>query len=184
MNEVSKTELAKAINKSGAIVTRLINQGILDKCFTKNGKKLYLDKSIKAIIKAKGSDYLERDIVLDATTPDEIKHDNSIYTDEAKNELEVFLVQEPSPARKVDMIDKYWSGRIRRQKFMQEEGELISTHDAKVAVDTLLTPLNQFLDDIGNNLKNHFPDVSIEIIEWINEETNRQKEQLRLKEWD
>ena len=115
---------------------------------------------------------------------DKVKEDISIYTDEAKQELEVFLSQEPSPARKVDMIDKFWSGRIRRQKFLEADGELISVPDAKAAIETILAPFNQYLDDMGNNLKNHFPDVPLEVVEWINEENNRQKEQLQVKEWD
>lgn len=184
MTEVSKSELAKNINKSGAIVTRLISNGILDDCFTPNGKKLYLEKSIKAIIKAKGSDYLSKEIIIENTTSDKVKEDNTIYTDEAKQELEKFLNQEPSPARKVDMIDKFWSGRIRRQKFLEADGELIPVQDAKAAIETILAPFNQYLDDMGNNLKNHFPDVPLEVVEWINEENNRQKEQLQVKEWD
>ena len=184
MQEVNKTELAKKINKSGAIVTRLISSGILDDCFTPNGKKLYLEKAIKAIIKAKGSDYLSVGTVVENSTPKEIKQNDNIYTDEAREELELFLSQEPSPARKVDMIDKFWSGRIRRQKFLEADGELISVPDAKAAIETVLSPFNQYLDDMGNNLKNHFPDISIEVVEWINEENNRQKEQLQVKEWD
>ena len=184
MEEVNKSQLAKKINKSGAIVTRLISSGILDNCFTANGKKLFLDKSIKAIIKAKGSDYLSINTVVETSTPDTIKQDTNIYTDEAKQELEEFLSKELSPSRKVDMIDKFWSGRIRRQKFLEADGELISVPNAKAAIETILAPFNQYLDDMGNNLKNHFPDVPLEVIEWINEENNRQKEQLQVKEWD
>lgn len=184
MEEVNKSQLAKKINKSGAIVTRLISSGILDNCFTPNGKKLFLDKSIKAIIKAKGSDYLSIGTVVETSTPETIKQDTSIYTDEAKQELEEFLSKESSPARQVDMIDKFWSGRIRRQKFLEADGELIPVTDAKAAIETILSPFNQYLDDMGNNLKNHFPDVPLEVVEWINEENNRQKEQLQVKEWD
>lgn len=184
MQELTKTELAKFINRSSSIITRLAKDGIFDECFTKTGKKLYLEKAIRAIIKSKGIDYLDKNIVQEFTTPLKAKENPKVNNLESRTELDDLLELEESPLKQVEIIDKYWSGRLRRQKFLEAEGELLSVHDAKVAIDILLTPLNQYLNDMGNSLKNHFPDAPSEIVEWIDEENNRQKEQLRVKEWD
>ena len=182
MTKVNKGELAKKIGKSGAIVTRLINDGVLNSSFTPDGKKIFLEKAIHAIIMNKGRDYISVDI--DIELPKIEKENTALYTVENLDELQELLDQEPSPSKKIEMMDKFWSYKIRKQKFLEAEGELLSVHDAKVAIDSILSPLNQYLNDMGNNLKNHFPDIENEFIEWINEENNRQKEHLKVKEWD
>ena len=92
MQELTKTELAKFINRSSSIVTRLAKDGVLDDCFTKSGKKLYLEKAIKAIIKAKGIDYLDKSIVQEYTTPAEAKENPKVNNLESRTELDDLLV--------------------------------------------------------------------------------------------
>lgn len=182
MTQVSKSGLAKEINKSPAIVTRLINSGILDSCFTPDGKRMYLEKAITAIIHAKGSDYLSNTI--EKTIPNSIVNNIEINNSEARAELDTFLEAEPSPSRQVDMIDKFWSGRIRRQKFLQEEGELITVDDAKKAVDILFTPLNKALDDLPTDFKSHFQETSQEAIIFLQNYINDAKEALKAHSWE
>jgi len=69
-------------------------------------------------------------------------------------------------------------------KRRQLEGELITVDDAKAAFETLLAPLNKYLDDLGNSIKNHFPDVDDEVIDWVSGEINRQKELLQGYSWE
>ena len=57
MIEVNKKELAREIGKTGAIVTKLAKEGVLDGCFTSTGK-IDLESAIKAIIRVKGDDYI------------------------------------------------------------------------------------------------------------------------------
>lgn len=184
MEEVTKAELARKINKSGAIITRLINQGVLDKCFTPNGKKLFLDKSLIAIVKAKGSDYINSSIIVDFATKEAIKEDESIFTSEAKDELNEYLSQEPSPSKQIDMIDKFWSGRIRRQKFMVEESQLIPVADAKAVIEAVFTPINAKLDELPIMLKSHFNEVSLEAMRWLADEINQIKTDSQSAEFD
>lgn len=68
-------------------------------------------------------------------------------------------------------------------KRRQLEGELITVDDAKAAFETLLAPLNKYLDDLGNSIKNHFPDVDDEVVDWVSGEINRQKELLQEYSW-
>ena len=58
MIEVNKKELAREIGKTGAIVTKLAKEGVLDGCFTPRGK-IDLKKAIEAIIRIKGAGYLD-----------------------------------------------------------------------------------------------------------------------------
>lgn len=69
-------------------------------------------------------------------------------------------------------------------KRRQLEGELITVDDAKAAFETLLAPLNKYLDDLGNSIKNHFPDVDDEVVDWVSGEINRQKELLQEYSWE
>jgi len=181
MTEVNKSELAKHLGVKPPMITKHIKAGTLDKCFTPNGKKLYLEKAVQAIALSQKKDSKK---IVEVMTPSEIKEDENLFTDNANEELNLLLLNAQSPSQKVQIIKDFWIGKINRQKFLEAEGELLPVHDAKVAIDTILTPLNQHMNDMGNNLKNHFPDIPNEVIEWIDEENNRQKEQLRVKEWD
>ena len=60
MKEVSKSELAKIIGKSGATITNLVKAGALDNCFTPAGK-IYLEKALDAITKTKGEDFIKNE---------------------------------------------------------------------------------------------------------------------------
>lgn len=182
MTKVTKGELAQKIGKSGAIVTRLINSGVLNSSFTSDGKKIYLEKAIKAIIMNKGIDYIKVDIDVDIDIPS--VEEEKIYTAQNEEELQGYLDQEPSPSKKIDMMDKFWSYKIRQQKFLEADGQLISLSDAKAALEKLLTPLNQYLDDQSTNLKNHFPHLESDILSFIAEQNNRMKQQLRSNEWE
>ena len=181
MTEVNKSQLAKHLGVKPPMVTKHIKSGILDKCFTRNGKKLILEKAVEAIALARKSDSKS---VIDVITPSDIKEDTSLFNVQSSDELSKLLKDAQSPSQKVQIIKDYWIGKINRQKFMEAEGELISVPDAKASVETLLTPLNQYLNDQANHLKNNFPDLSSEVVLWITNENNRQKEQLKGYSWD
>ena len=181
MTEVNKSELAKHLGVKPPMVTKHIKSGTLDKCFTPNGKKLYLEKAVQAIALSQKKDSKK---IVEVMTPQDVKDDENLFTDDANEQLQALIDSAQSPSQKVQIIKDFWVGKINRQKFLEAEGELLSVHDAKVAIDAILTPLNQHMNDMGNNLKNHFPDIPNEVIEWIDEENNRQKEQLKVKEWD
>lgn len=181
MAEVSKSELAKYLGVSQAMVSKHVKSGILDKCFSPNGKKLILEKAIQAIALSKTKDTT---LLVKSTIPNEIKNNESLDNKETQNELVALLKDAQSPSQKVQIIKDFWIGKINRQKFLENEGELITVQDAKVAIDALLSPLNQYMNDQGNHLKNNFPDLPNEVVEWIDDENNRQKEQLRVIKWD
>lgn len=197
---ISKSELARANGVSAAYISKLFKKGIFEDCM--EGKKIlrdcalarYLDikdpardnqrasnRNKKLSEKSLDKETLEKDI--DKTTSETIKK-TDLYNADNIEELESLLLQVKTANQKVQLIKDFWAGKLNKQKFLKEEGELLPLDDAKKAVDKLLTPLNQYLNDQGNNLKNHFPDLPKEVVEWINKENNRQKEQLREKEWE
>lgn len=180
MVEVNKSELAAQLGVKPSMVSKHVKSGVLDGCYTPNGKKLYLEKAIQAIALSRKKGSEESDTA--TNTLDDIPE--QIYTAESQGELSKLLLLAKSPSQKVQITKDFWVGKINRQKFLEAEGELISIKDAKVALETLIGPLNQYLNDQGNNLKNNFPNVSGEVMEWIDEENNRQKEQLRVTQWD
>ncbi|MCD6432951.1 MAG: hypothetical protein J7L21_02825 [Sulfurimonas sp.] len=180
MTEVNKGELAKHIGKSAAIVSRLINNGIMNDCFTPSGKKIYLEKALKAITLAKGNDYLGLEII----TNDKIKNNSSVYNAESITELEDLLRLEKSPSRKIEMMDKFWAYKIKKQKFKQEEGELITVDDAKATIEVLFSPLDRKLNDLHIDLKSRFAEIPIDAIEWLSDYINDMKKSISEYEWE
>jgi len=180
MVEVNKSELAAQLGVKPSMVSKHVKSGVLDGCYTPNGKKLYLEKAIQAIALSRKKGSEEGEVA--TNTLDDIPE--QIYTAESQGELSKLLLLAKSPSQKVQITKDFWVGKINRQKFLEAEGELISIKDAKIALETLIGPLNQYLNDQGNNLKNNFPNISVEVMEWIDEENNRQKEQLRVTQWD
>ena len=181
MIEINKSQLAKQLGVSSPMVTKYVKSGVLDECFTPNGKKLYLEKATQAIAmsKKRGSDapVEEREI-------DKAMQSPVIFTEESQNELSALLLLAKSPSQKVQITKDFWLGKLNRQKFLEAEGELISVAEAKAAIETILVPLNQYLNDQGNHLKNNFPSLSNEVLSWVDDENNRQKEQLQVTQWD
>ena len=49
MIEVNKSQLAAQLGVKPSMVTKHVKSGVLDGCYTPNGKKLYLEKAIQAI---------------------------------------------------------------------------------------------------------------------------------------
>lgn len=180
MTEVTQAELSRQLGVSKSMIYKHVKSGILDKCFAPNGKKIYLEKAIQAIALSKKRDF---DDGIEKSIPKNYK-DKGLLNKDTESELKKLLSSAKTPHQKVQITKDFWQGQINRLKFFESEGELISVDDAKKAINELLSPFNQYLDDLGNHLKNHFPDVSKEVVEWVNEENNRQKEQLRLKQWD
>jgi len=179
MTEVTKTQLAQNLGVSAAMISKHVKSGVLDGCFVKGGKKLYLEKAIQAIALSKKRD----NEAFEVTVPENYK-DAGLLNGDNEKALKRLLAKAKTPHQKVQITKDFWQGQINRLKFLESEGELISVDDAKKAINELLSPFNQYLDDLGNHLKNHFPDVSKEVVEWINDENNRQKEQLRVKQWE
>ena len=58
MVEVNKSELAAQLGVKPSMVSKHVKSGVLDGCYTPNGKKLYLEKAIQAIAlsRKKGSE--------------------------------------------------------------------------------------------------------------------------------
>lgn len=182
MTEVNKTQLAKKLGVSSAMVSKHVKSGILDKCFTPNGKKIYLEKAIKSIELSKKREVSNN--LFEVTTPKEIINNKTIVNDEAREELQGLLTYAQSPSQKVQIIKEFWAGKINRQKFLQAEAELITVYEAKSVIEKIFVHLNQYLNDQASNIKNNFPDLPLEISRWIDDENNKQKEQLRIKNWE
>jgi len=125
----------------------------------------------------------ETNQIIEDFTDADIENDKNLYTNENLKELEEYLREAKSVSQKVQIIKDYWTGKINKQKYLEGEKQLIPMLDVKKAIDLLLTPLNHYLNDQANNLKNHFPEVPTEVIEWLSDENNRQKEQLRGYVW-
>lgn len=114
---------------------------------------------------------------------DEFIDSDEVFTDKNQKELKKLLEGATTSNQKVTIENTFWNSKINKLKALEAEKKLIPVDDAKKAIEVLIGPLNFYLDDQSNNIKNHFPDLSDEVIEWIAEENNRQKEQLRSFNW-
>lgn len=178
MTEVTKGELAVHLGVSGAMVSKYVRTGILDKCYTPNGKKLYLEKSIQAIESSR------KDFKKEHSPAPQNSIDPNIYNTENIEELDALLISVENPSQRVQVMKDYWTSRINRQKFLKEEGEIIYINEAKAAVEEIFNPLNKFLDDLPIQLKSHNQDVPIEAVKWLSDEINRMKKFIGEYQWN
>ena len=88
MKEVSKSELAKIIGKSGATVTNLVQARVLDNCFTPTGK-IYLEKAINAITISKGGDFVKRNEEPEATEKKQLQKTQFEILEEVEKEKSI-----------------------------------------------------------------------------------------------
>ena len=174
LTSVTKSELARHIGKSPQYISKLVRQGVFDKCMTPDGKKIYLEKALETLTKGR-----KRDFKPPIVPPKKVVDDPAIYNEESVEELNQLIAEAQSPSQKVQIIKDFWMGKISRQKFLQAEGELIPVADAKAVVEKIFTPFNKALDDLPVNLKAHFPEVSTEAVEWLIEYINTMKLEAR-----
>lgn len=176
MTEVNKSELAKYLDVRPSMVSKHVKAGTLDKCFTPNGKKLFLEKAVQAIALSQKRDPKK---TIEMTIPNEIKNNSDILNDESKDELEKLVNDAQSSSQKVQVIKDFWLGKINRQKFMEAEGELLTLKSAKAAVEAVFTPINAKLDELPLSLKSRFTKTELDAVKWLaNEIDNIKKESL------
>ena len=181
MTEVNKGQLATHLGVKAPMITKHVKAGTLDNCFTPDGKKLYLEKAVKAITLGKKRDYRK---ITETITPTNIQDDKEIYNNETKDELEVLLETAQSSSQKVQIIKDFWVGKINKQKFMVEDSQLLSVADAKAAIESVFTPINAKLDELPIMLKSHFNEVSLEAMRWLADEINQIKIDSQSAEFD
>lgn len=179
MKEVTKTQLAKHLGITPAMVSKHVRKGTLDKCYTSNGKKLYLEKAVAAISEAR------RDFVSPMSPHIEPKKSDEdiVYSEEDISDINELLRGVSNPSQRVQIQKDFWTAKTNRQKFLKEEGELIYMSDARAAVEEVFIPLNKFLDDLPTNLKSHNQGVPMDAIKWLSSEINRIKKSLGDREW-
>ena len=100
------------------------------------------------------------------------------------NELNELLDGVEDPVRRISMIKDYWAGKIQRQKFLKEKGELITVNDSKASVEAIYHPMSKKLDNIHIELKARFPEVPVEAIDWLAGETNNIKKTVQEYAWE
>ena len=174
LKKVTKSELAREIGKTPQYISKLVRQGLFDKCMAPDGKKIYLNKALEALSKGRRGKF-DHNVI----TPSSIKNDGQIYNADSLEELDLLLLDAKSPSQKVQIVKDFWLGKINRQKFLQNERELIPIHDAKATIEILFSPLSKKLDNLHIDLKARFTDVPLDAIEWISDEINSMKQSLQ-----
>ncbi len=167
LTEVTKAELARYLEVSSPMISKHVKSGILDKCFTPNGKRLYLEKATIAIKLSKRREPLE-------VTPQKIEDNKAICAEAVTVELVELLADAQSPSQKVQITKDYWTGKINRQKFMEQEGELMTLNQVRAILDDIGTPLSKAMDDLPFAYASRF-DISDEGMEWMQSHISRIK---------
>lgn len=130
----------------------------------------------------KGKDYVKdadlSSLEIDLSPPNE-DETAELFTANNIEELQELLDLEMSPSKKIDMMDKFWSYKIRQQKFMELEGELITISDAKAVINQVFAPISTALDSTPMQLKATFNDIPIEAVEWLSDRMNMIKNEAK-----
>jgi phage terminase Nu1 subunit (DNA packaging protein) len=159
---VNKAEFSREVGVSYSTVMNMTKKGIFDKCFTKDGKKLYLDCALKAYHGRNVLSY-PRNITMKASETIE----PVVYNTDSEDELAKLLLNVDDPYTRTRITNQFWDAKARRLKFLEAEGELIPLDEAKLAVSAVMVPFNKDLDDLPIQLKGHFPEVSQEAVDWL-----------------
>ena len=162
LKKVTKSELAREIGKTPQYISKLVRQGLFDKCMTPDGKKIYLNRALETLSKGRKGKFDHKVI-----TPSDVKNNEQIYNVDSVEALDLLLQDAQSPSQKVQITKDFWMGKINRQKFLQQEGELIPISDAKAIFERISTPFNQAINDLPFDLKARFTDVNDDAIEWL-----------------
>ena len=179
MNEklVNQSQLAKELGVTRGYISQLVKAGRFDTCFDPTGKKIMLKKALvkystELQIHRKKSKKLPKEY---KPTKKEPKIDSKIYNTDNKAELAALIGSAESPMHKINIESTFWQAKTRRLSFMEAEGELIPLADAKAAVEEIFTPINTKFNDMPVQFKAHFPEVSTEAVEWLDNFVNEVK---------
>lgn len=186
MQVVTVSELIKKVGwKSRNSYYKYKNNGVFKNCYVDgtDQKKLYLEKSIKAISKAKVRlTHLDYKSKGKKSLSQKVKG-TELDTTANNQELTNLLLDTDNAMQKVTITKDYWLGKINQQKFLKEEGELITVDSAKGAIEIMFTPLSRKLDDIHIDLKSRYPDIPLEAIEWLGNYVNDIKKSVSEHKW-
>jgi len=151
-------------------------------------KTTEIDDEKKKILIEKGEEFSKRKRVEEENK--EVVHEMSgsefmdIDDTDMPSELVSLLLDIDDSSKRVQIMKDFWSGKIQKQKFMKEKGELILVNDAKAVVEMLYHPFSKKLDNFHVDIKARFPDVQIEAIEWIQNELNDLKKSVQGYAWE
>jgi len=73
--------------------------------------------------------------------------------------------------------------KIAELTYKEKTGELMSVQHAKEVLEEYMIPFNHFLNDIPIQLKNQYPEIPTEAINWITEKINNQKRSYESHPW-
>ena len=102
---------------------------------------------------------------IESNTPVAVKEDEEIFTSENLDELNKLLKEADTPMIKVSIIDTFWSGKIKEAKYKEAIRELIPMHEAVGVVQVATTNFKTKMYEIPQQMKAHFPDMSIEMVD-------------------
>jgi len=148
------------------------------------------DSQREAIALAKINKRLESGEIDHNTAQDELRAieeviSAGILTDaDMPSELVELLSEIVDPSKALHISKEFWTAKIQKQKFLKEQGDLISLGDAKAVIDMLFSPMSARLDSLHVELKGRFPSVSIEATEWLGNEINNMKQMLQDHKWE
>ncbi|MEA1891618.1 MAG: hypothetical protein U9N33_02790 [Campylobacterota bacterium] len=186
MQIVSQSEAYRLTGVAVSIIGRYIKKGKLKRY---NKSDINLDEltalrnipSIKATeVKTKQAEDAKLKEV--KTVPQNIEN-TEIDNEENQEELKKLLKDANTPTQVVTITKDFWLGKINEQKYLKEQGELITLDSAKGVAEVMFSPLSRKLDDLHIDLKSRFPEISLEAIDWLSNYINNIKESVSSHKW-
>ena len=139
MNDlVNSVECAKILTKK---LNRSIKREFISRLAKENkipfydidGKKLYRpNEIINNLPKSRTTsiqDNIKNNNDIDTLTDDSIKENTELYNGDTIQDLEAYLQTAINSSQKVQIIKDYWTGKINEQKYLTEQGTLISINN-------------------------------------------------------
>lgn len=178
MTEVTVSELMQLMKwKSRNSYYTYKKNGTLKNCYVpnSNNKKLYLEKVREATAKSKSRPtHLDNQEKQKSKGSSKKTLDSDVDTIENREELEDLLLDAQNSMQKVTITKDFWLGKINQQKFLKEDGELVSVDSVKAILDDIGIPLAKAMDDLPFAYASRF-DMSDEAMEWMQAHINEIK---------
>ena len=103
---------------------------------------------------------------------------------EVPDDLRALLDDAATSKDKAQIVNYYWTGKKNRLQYEKEKRNLIEMNEAKGVIEKLFMPIDKKLNDLPIDLKNRFPNIHPDAIEYLSDSINNMKLSLQEYQWE
>ena len=146
------------------------------------------EETIKRIMsEQKNNPPVKASVEIDDSFIDDLDDDTvNMYlsAQEVPDDLRALLDDAATSKDKAQIVNYYWTGKKNRLQYEKEKRNLIEMNEAKGVIEKLFMPIDKKLNDLPIDLKNRFPNIHSDAIEYLSDSINNMKLSLQEYQWE